>query len=41
MFGTEVILTLILLRIILPIGLIVLLGECARWRETNSRFHRP
>ena len=35
MFGIEVVLTLILVRIILPIGLILLLGEWVRRREIN------
>ena len=38
MFGTEVILTLILIRIILPIGLMLLLGEWVRQRETSYWF---
>lgn len=35
MFGFEVILALILLRIALPIGLMLLLGEWGRQRETH------
>jgi hypothetical protein len=35
MFGFEVILALILLRITLPIGLMLLLGECVRRGETR------
>ena len=38
MFGIEVILTLILVRIILPIGLVLLLGEWVRRREINYWF---
>jgi hypothetical protein len=35
MFGIEVTLTLILFRIILPIGWMLLLGEWVRRRETQ------
>ena len=35
MFGIEVVLTLMLIRIILPIGLILLLGEWVRHGETR------
>ena len=38
MFGIEVILGLILIRIILPIGLIFLLGEWVRQREAYYWF---
>lgn len=34
MFGIEVILTLTVIRIILPIGLMLLLGEWVRRKET-------
>ena len=35
MFGTEIVLTLILMRVILPIGLMLLLGEWVRQREIH------
>lgn len=38
MFGIEVILALTLIRVILPIGLILLLGEWVRRRETRYWF---
>ena len=38
MFGTEIVLTLILMRVILPIGLMLLLGEWVRRREIHYRF---
>jgi len=38
MFGTEIVLTLILMRVILPIGLMLLLGEWVRQREIHSWF---
>lgn len=38
MFGIEMVLTLILIRVILPIGLILLLGEWVRQRETRYWF---
>lgn len=38
MFGIEVILTLILSRIILPVGLLLWLGEWTRRRQTNYWF---
>ena len=38
MFGIEVVLTLMLVRIILPIGLVLLLGEWVRRREINYWF---
>jgi len=38
MFGIEVVLTLMLIRIILPIGLILLLGEWVRQGETRYWF---
>ena len=36
MFGIEVILTLILMRIILPIGLVLWLGE---WMSRNETYY--
>jgi hypothetical protein len=38
MFGTEIVLTLILMRVILPIGLMLLLGEWVRQREIHYQF---
>jgi hypothetical protein len=38
MFGTGIVLTLILMRVILPIGLMLLLGEWVRQREIHYRF---
>jgi hypothetical protein len=38
MFGVEVVLTLIILRIILPIALALWLGEWVRQRETSYWF---
>ena len=35
MFEIEVVLTLVLIRVILPIGLILLLGEWVKRREIN------
>lgn len=37
MFGTEIVLTLILMRVILPIGLLLLLGEWVRQQERQYR----
>ena len=41
MFGIVVILTLIVLRIILPIGLMLLLGEWGCSGKSVSGFDRP
>jgi hypothetical protein len=38
MFGTGIVLTLILMRVILPIGLMLLLGEWVRQREIHYWF---
>ena len=38
MFGIEVVLILMLIRIILPIGLMLLLGEWVRRREIHYWF---
>ena len=38
MFGVEVVLTLIILRIILPIGLVLWLGERVRQRDISYWF---
>jgi len=38
MFGTEIVLTLILMRVILPIGFMLLLGKWVRQREIHYRF---
>jgi hypothetical protein len=38
MLGTEVILTLILIRIILPVGLMLWLGEWLRQQEIRYWF---
>ena len=35
MLGAEIVLTLILIRVILPMGLVLLLGEWVRRREIN------
>jgi hypothetical protein len=35
MFGAEIVLILILIRVFLPVGLILLLGEWIRRRETH------
>jgi hypothetical protein len=38
MIGLEVILTLIVTRIVLPVSLMILLGEWARRREVKLSF---
>jgi hypothetical protein len=38
MFGTGIVLTLILMRVILPIGLMLLRGEWVRQREIHYWF---
>jgi hypothetical protein len=38
MFGTEIVLALILIRVILPVGLMLLLGEWVRQREIHYWF---
>lgn len=38
MFGIEVVPALILIRIILPLGVVLLLGEWVRRRETRYWF---
>jgi hypothetical protein len=38
MFGIEVVLTLIIIRIILPITLVIWLGERGRQRESSYWF---
>lgn len=38
MFGIEVVLTLVILRIILPIALVLWLGEWVRQREISYWF---
>ena len=38
MFGIEVILFLMFVRVILPLGLVLWLGECLRQRETHDWF---